>query len=65
MINKINCTVGSYLLVSLISGVCAKGSNVIVILTDDQDLVLNSLQYLPKISEHLVKKGTTISNAVS
>jgi hypothetical protein len=38
--------------------------NVVVILTDDQDLVLKSLEYLPKINSLLTKKGTIFANAV-
>lgn len=32
--------------------------NVIFILTDDQDLHLNSLDYLPYVNKHITKKGT-------
>jgi hypothetical protein len=38
--------------------------NVVVILTDDQDLVLKSLEYLPKINSLLTNKGTIFANAV-
>ncbi|KAF2729206.1 Arylsulphatase [Polyplosphaeria fusca] len=36
----------------------AKASNVVFILTDDQDAQLNSLKYMPKVQELLLAKGT-------
>lgn len=36
----------------------SKKSNIIFILTDDQDLHMNSLDYLPYINKHLTQKGT-------
>jgi len=36
-----------------------KQPNIIFILTDDQDLHLNSLDYLPLIKKHLADKGTS------
>lgn len=38
--------------------------NFVFILTDDQDLVLKSLEYLPKINSLLTNKGTIFANAV-
>lgn len=38
--------------------------NIVVILTDDQDLALSSLSYLTKINKLLVNKGTVFANAV-
>jgi arylsulfatase A-like enzyme len=35
-----------------------KPSNVVFILTDDQDAQLNSLNYMPKVQELLLAKGT-------
>lgn len=45
-------------------GTCTS-PNIVIILTDDQDLVLNSLEYLPKIDKLLVNKGARFANAVS
>jgi hypothetical protein len=39
--------------------------NIVIILTDDQDLVLKSLEYLPKINNLLTNKGAIFANAVS
>lgn len=39
--------------------------NIILILTDDQDLLLNSLEYLTKIDKLLTSKGAIFANAVS
>ncbi|KAM7211593.1 arylsulfatase-like protein [Rhypophila decipiens] len=36
-----------------------KQPNIIFILTDDQDLHLNSLDYLPFIKKHLIQRGTS------
>lgn len=33
--------------------------NIIVILTDDQDLDMASMEYMPKLKEHLVDEGLT------
>lgn len=38
--------------------------NIVIILTDDQDLVLKSLEYLPKINNLLKNKGAIFANAV-
>lgn len=35
-----------------------KRNNVIFILTDDQDLHMNSLDYMPHLQRHLVDQGT-------
>lgn len=35
-----------------------KRPNVLFILTDDQDLHMNSLDYLPLIRKHLINEGT-------
>lgn len=32
--------------------------NIVFILTDDQDLHMNSLDYVPRIKKHLIDKGT-------
>lgn len=47
------------------AAVSCSSHNVIVILTDDQDVLLKSMEFLPKIDKLLVNKGTTFSNAVS
>jgi hypothetical protein len=39
--------------------------NILLVLTDDQDLLLKSLEYLPKIDKLLTSKGAIFSNAVS
>lgn len=63
---KSNWIAGNFLLIllSVISGVLATPPNFVIILTDDQDLILKSLHYLPKIDKLLVKKGATFSHAV-
>lgn len=46
--------------------VCVLASpNILLLLTDDQDLLLKSLEFLPKIDKLLTNKGTTFINAVS
>lgn len=39
--------------------------NIVLILTDDQDLALNSLSFLSKINKLLINKGAIFANAVS
>jgi arylsulfatase A-like enzyme len=36
----------------------ARRSNVVFILTDDQDLHMNSLDYMPHVQRHLIEQGT-------
>lgn len=36
--------------------------NIVFILTDDQDSVLDSVSYMPRLNKHLVKKGTSFVN---
>jgi|SRR6478735_2962863 len=36
--------------------------NIVFILTDDQDAVLNSVSYMPKLKEHIIDKGTSFVN---
>ena len=36
--------------------------NIVFILTDDQDSVLDSVSYMPKLKEHIVDKGTSFVN---
>lgn len=36
--------------------------NIVLILTDDQDAVLNSVSYMPKLKEHIIDKGTSFVN---
>jgi hypothetical protein len=36
--------------------------NIVFILTDDQDAVLDSVSYMPKLKEHIVDKGTSFVN---
>jgi hypothetical protein len=42
----------------------ANGSknNIVFILTDDQDSVLDSVSYMPKLQEHIIDKGTSFAN---
>jgi len=35
-----------------------KQPNIVVILTDDQDLHMNSLHYMPLLKKHIIDKGT-------
>lgn len=35
-----------------------KQPNIVFILTDDQDLHMNSLDYMPFVQKHLIDKGT-------
>lgn len=39
-------------------GKAEKRPNILFILTDDQDLHMNSLHYMPLASKHLIEKGT-------
>ncbi|KAJ4267223.1 hypothetical protein NW762_003324 [Fusarium torreyae] len=36
--------------------------NIVFILTDDQDSVLDSVSYMPKLKEHIIDKGTSFVN---
>ncbi|PPJ57714.1 hypothetical protein CBER1_00089 [Cercospora berteroae] len=40
-------------------GTTAKQPNIIFILTDDQDLHMDSLSYMPYLKEHITEQGTT------
>ncbi|TDZ40492.1 Arylsulfatase [Colletotrichum spinosum] len=40
------------------SGASARKPNIVFILTDDQDLHMNSLDYVPLIKKHLIDQGT-------
>jgi N-acetylglucosamine-6-sulfatase len=33
--------------------------NFVFVITDDQDVHMNSLEYMPEVQEHLIAKGTT------
>lgn len=57
--------VAFFAILVLIKGVTCSSPNIVVILTDDQDLLMKSLDYLPKIDKLLVNKGAIFSNAVS
>ena len=39
-----------------------KRPNIILILTEDHDLHLDSLKYMKSLNKHLIKKGTSFSN---
>lgn len=50
----------------LVVGACTSFSpNILLVLTDDQDLLLKSLEHLPKIDKLLTNKGAIFANAVS
>ncbi len=36
--------------------------NIVMVLTDDQDLLLNSMEYMPRVDALLAQQGTTFSN---
>jgi arylsulfatase A-like enzyme len=40
------------------TGLASTKPNIIFILTDDQDLQLNSLSYMPLVKKHLIEQGT-------
>lgn len=40
----------------------ARQPNILFILTDDQDLELDSVEYMPLTQKHLIKKGTDFRN---
>jgi hypothetical protein len=42
-----------------------RNPNIVLVLTDDQDLALNSISFLNKINKLLINKGTVFLNAVS
>lgn len=48
-----------------LSSVYGKFNNFVLLVTDDQDLILNSLEPLKQIEEQLTSKGTIFKNAVS
>jgi N-acetylglucosamine-6-sulfatase len=51
------------LLAGLTTAATARKKNIIVFLTDDQDVsTLEQRRYLPKIHEHLVDEGTQFTN---
>ena len=37
--------------------------NILLLLTDDQDVVLGNFDHMPKVHKHLVEQGTTFENA--
>ncbi|KAF4307599.1 Arylsulfatase [Botryosphaeria dothidea] len=39
----------------------AKQPNILFVLTDDQDLHMNSVDYMPLLQKHIIEKGTTFS----
>lgn len=36
--------------------------NIVLIMTDDQDAVMNSDAYMPRLKEHIIDQGTFFSN---
>jgi hypothetical protein len=57
---------GILVVISIAIHSCLSGSpNIVLILTDDQDLLLKSIEYLPKTNNLLTNKGSIFSNAVS
>ncbi|KAI0810638.1 alkaline-phosphatase-like protein [Xylaria sp. FL0064] len=47
--------------VPLVHEVAPRRPNVVFVLTDDQDVHLNSLEYMPFVKKHLVEKGTSFN----
>ncbi|RVD87897.1 uncharacterized protein DFL_002100 [Arthrobotrys flagrans] len=47
---------------ALTTGSSAQKPNIIFILTDDQDIEMNSLDYMPFVQKHLLDKGTLFRN---
>ncbi|EEP83025.1 hypothetical protein UREG_07890 [Uncinocarpus reesii 1704] len=39
-----------------------KRPNIVFVITDDQDLHMNTLEHMPNLQKHLVKEGTSYSN---
>lgn len=53
-------------LFTVLTAACASiKPNILLILTDDQDLCLKSLEFMPKIDKLLTNKGAIFANAVS
>jgi N-acetylglucosamine-6-sulfatase len=42
----------------------AQRPNIVVIMTDDQDLLLDSMEYMPQVEKLLTRQGTTFSNFI-
>lgn len=38
------------------------GKNIVFILTDDQDAVLDSVAYMPRLQKHVIDRGTSFVN---
>ena len=46
------------LIAASVLAVSAKKPDVVFILTDDQDLHMDSLSYMPNVQKHLIDQGT-------
>ncbi len=54
--------VGSISQKGIVSDVCGSGAkrpNIVLIITDDQDLHMQSLNYMPYVRKHITEKGTS------
>lgn len=58
------CASDGGLLANLGSDQEAQRPNIVVIMTDDQDLLLESMEYMPLVEKLLTRKGTTFSTAI-
>ncbi|HNS02973.1 MAG TPA: sulfatase [Anaerolineae bacterium] len=56
------CVSNRGLLSDLGVGGGSRQPNIVMILTDDQDLLLDSMDYMPQVDALLAKRGTTFSN---
>lgn len=54
------------LALSLLATACMASStsqpNVVLFLVDDQDLLLDSVSYMPRLQQHIIDQGTTYAN---
>ena len=56
------CVSNRGLLADLGLGAEGRQPNIVMVLTDDQDLLLDSMDYMPNVEALLAKRGTTFSN---
>lgn len=43
-------------------GDVGRRKNIVLILSDDQDAVMNSVAYMPQLKEHIIDRGTHFAN---